>query len=82
MHEKLSNLKFIHEANRTGKLCIQFMYFVSIVRMFVRAERTGDWNQHIHAPEQMLPFLQPQNITITLSRCFCTSKTLRTCARA
>ena len=24
--------------------------------MFIRAERTGDWNLHIHASEQMLPF--------------------------
>ena len=42
IHEKLSNLKFIHDVNRTGKLWIQFMDFASIVRMFIRAERTGD----------------------------------------
>ena len=55
IHEKLSNLKFIHGANRSGKLWIQFMDFASIVRMFIRAERTGDWNLHIDASEQMLP---------------------------
>ena len=32
------------------------MDFASIERMFIRAERTGDWNLHIHASEQMLPF--------------------------
>ena len=82
IHEKLSNLKFIHDVNRTGKLWIQFMDFASIVRMFIRAERTGDWNLHIYASEQMLPFLQPQDITVILHRWFCTSKTLRTCACA
>ena len=35
VHEKLSNLKFIHDAKRTGKLWIQFMDFASIVRMFI-----------------------------------------------
>ena len=56
IHEKISNLKFVHDANRTGKLWIQFMDFVSIVRMFIRAERTGNWKLHLHATEQMLPF--------------------------
>ena len=56
IHEKSSNLKFTHDANRTGKLWIQFMDFASIARMLIRAERTGDWNLHIHASEQMLLF--------------------------
>ena len=56
IHEKSSNLKFTRDANRTGKLWIQFMDFASIARMLIRAERTGDWNLHIHASEQMLLF--------------------------
>ena len=32
------------------------MDFVSIVRMFIRAERTGNWKLHLHASEQMLPY--------------------------
>ena len=32
------------------------MDFASIVRLFIQAERTGDWNLHIHASEQMPPF--------------------------
>ena len=32
------------------------MDFVSIIRMFIRAERTGNWHLHLHATEQMLPF--------------------------
>ena len=61
IHEKLSNLKFIHDAKGTGKLWIQFMDFASFVRMFIWAERVGDWNPHIHALEQVLPFLQLQD---------------------
>ena len=57
IHGKLSNLKFIHDTNKTGELWSQFMGFASIVRMFIRSDRTGDWNLHIHASEQMLPFL-------------------------
>ena len=57
IHEKLSNLKFIHDANKTGELWTQFMGFASIVRMFIRSDRTGDWNLHIHTSEQMLPCL-------------------------
>ena len=56
IQEELSNLKLIHDANRTGKLWIQFMDFASIARMFIQTERTRDWNLHIHASEQMLPF--------------------------
>ena len=32
------------------------MDFASIVRMLIRAERTGDWKLHLHATELMLPF--------------------------
>ena len=56
IHEKSSNLKFTHDANRTGKLWIQFMDFSSIARMSIQAERNGDWKLHIHASEQMLLF--------------------------
>ena len=56
IHETISNLKFLYDSKRTSKLWIQFMDFASIVRMFLRAERTGDWKLHLHATELMLPF--------------------------
>ena len=56
IHEKISSLKFIHDSKRTDKLWIQFMDFASIVRMFIRAERTGNGDLHLHATEQMLSF--------------------------
>ena len=33
-----------------------FMRFVSIVRMFIRAERIGIWDLHIKAFQDMLPY--------------------------
>ena len=56
IHEKISDLKVVMDQKRTDKLWIQFMDFVSIVRMFICAERTGNWKLHLHASELMLPF--------------------------
>ena len=39
----VGNLKFIKDVSRTEKLWLQFMDFVSIIRMFTRAERTGNF---------------------------------------
>ena len=53
----VGNLMFVQDVSRTGKLWLQFMDFVSVVRMFIRAERTGKFELHISASEQMLPYL-------------------------
>ena len=39
----VGNLKFIKDVSRTEKLWLQFVDFVSIIRMFTRAERTGNF---------------------------------------
>ena len=41
--DTVRNLKFIKDVSRTEKLWLQFMDFVSIIRMFTRAERTGNF---------------------------------------
>ena len=41
--DTVGNLKFIKDVSRTEKLWLQFMDFVSIIRMFTRAERTGNF---------------------------------------
>ena len=56
IHNLFSDLKFLQRTSRTGKLWIQYMDFVLIIRMFIRAERTENWNLHIHATEQMMPY--------------------------
>ena len=43
------------DKSRTGKLWIQYYRQVSLIRMFIRAERTGDWELHLHCIRQMLP---------------------------
>jgi hypothetical protein len=54
--KQVSNLKENVEKSRTGKLWSLFMEFVAIVRLFIRAERTGNWLLHLKATQLMLPF--------------------------
>ena len=42
--------------SRTGKLWTMYMDFVLVVRLFIRAERTGIWILHVKATQLMLPF--------------------------
>ena len=53
----ISTQKFLQDVSRTSKLWLQFTNFVSIIRMFIRAERTGNFQLHILSTEQMLPIL-------------------------
>ena len=43
--------------NRTAALWIQFMDMVSLLRNFLRAERTGNWILHLKTLREMLPYL-------------------------
>ena len=52
----LNTLKDEKSSLRTAKYWMMFMELVSIVRLFIRAERTGDWNLHLKATEGMLPY--------------------------
>ena len=40
--------------SRTAKLWLQYMAYVEILRLFIRAERTGDWHLHLVAVSKML----------------------------
>jgi len=40
---------------RTGMLWIEYLKQVSVIRRFIRAERTGDWDLHLHAVCEMIP---------------------------
>ena len=40
--------------SRTAKLWIQYLDYVDLVKMFVRAERTGDWSLHLVAISRMI----------------------------
>ena len=55
--DNVGNLKFVQDVSRTGKLWLQFMDFVSIIRMFIRAQQTRKFELHISSSEQMLPYI-------------------------
>jgi len=42
--------------SRTGKLWINYMALVSLIKMFLYAERTGDWKLHLSCVQGMIPF--------------------------
>ena len=48
-HTFISDLKAKLEKSRTAQLWIMFMNFVSVVRLFIRAERTANWRLHLIA---------------------------------
>lgn len=48
--------KQVSKSSRTSKLWVQYLQQIEIVRLFIRAERTGNWNLHLHAVKEMLPY--------------------------
>lgn len=44
-------------SGRTEKLWVQYIKLVGIMRLFVRAERSGDWHLHLYSVQLMLPYL-------------------------
>ena len=43
--------------SRTGALWLQYMEMVNILRTFIKAERTANWELHLQAVSEMLPYL-------------------------
>lgn len=43
-------------ASRTSSLWLQFMEMMDILRTFIRAERTANWELHLQAIQKMLPY--------------------------
>ena len=54
--EKLDAEKESLKDHRTAKLWLQYMEMVSLLRTFIKAERTGNWLLHLETVQQMLPF--------------------------
>lgn len=46
----------VQKETRTGRLWIQYMDMVALVRNCIKAERTGDWNLHLQTALNMLPY--------------------------
>ena len=56
IQEKLEAQKIQMAAKRTSKLWLQYMEMVDILRLFIKAERTGEWMLHLKSLQEMLPF--------------------------
>lgn len=42
--------------SQTGRLWLQYMEMVTILRQFIKSERTGNWTLHLQSMMDMLPF--------------------------
>ena len=57
LHREVCTMKDAKKGSRTSKLWLNFTKFMTIVRSFIRAERTGNWGLHLEATYNMLQFL-------------------------
>ena len=57
LHQKVNEEKQKLTTNRTAALWLQYMDIVSILQTFIRAERTGNWQQHLLAVEKDVTIL-------------------------
>jgi len=53
---RLEKEKKRNEASSIGRLWLQYMKMVDILKRFLRAERTGDWSLHLPSLQEMLPY--------------------------
>ncbi|PIK40129.1 hypothetical protein BSL78_23030 [Apostichopus japonicus] len=56
INEELERKKLSLSNLRTGTLWMQYMHMVDLLRLFIKAERTGNWNLHLSTIKEMLPF--------------------------
>jgi len=44
-------------SSRTSALWVQYMSMIDILRKFIRAERTGNWELHLQSIQAILPYM-------------------------
>lgn len=44
----------INHESRTGRLWLLYMHYIDVLKLFIAAERTGNWHLHVHAVQSML----------------------------
>jgi hypothetical protein len=49
-------IELLSKTSRTAKLWLQYWDMVELIRLYIRAQRTGDWELHLHCVLQMLPY--------------------------
>ncbi|XP_065915240.1 uncharacterized protein [Dysidea avara] len=55
--DSLQNKKEILKTSRTAKLWLQYMDMIDVLRKHIRAERIGNWDLHLQAVAEMLPYM-------------------------
>ena len=65
------------ERSRTAALWIQYLEMVDILRSFIRAERTANWELHLKALSRMLPYLAASghNLNVECAKLYLQSMT-------
>ena len=56
LDEKIRSFWDSERDSKTAKLWLQYLDMVSICLLFLRAERTGDWELHLSMCREMLPY--------------------------
>lgn len=56
IQEKIQTEKDSLADKRTSKLSLQYMEMVGILRRFIKAERTGNWELHLQTVQEMLAY--------------------------
>lgn len=46
----------MEENSPTAKLWVQYFNMVSLLKKFIEAERTGDWEKHLYTIKLMIPY--------------------------
>ena len=52
-----TRLAEVCSSGRTENLWVQYFKLIAIIRLFIRAERCGDWQIHVHSVWLMIPYL-------------------------
>ena len=50
----LNHICLLELKSRTAKLWLLYMKYIEVLKLFIRAERIGDWNTHLIATLKML----------------------------
>ena len=66
LHQKVNEEKQKLTTNCTAALWPQYMDMVSILKIYIRTERTGNWQQHLLAVRKMLPYFAASGHNIYL----------------
>lgn len=57
MEKFTDKLLELEQNGPTAKLWVEYFRMVTILKRFIHAERSGDWNGHLQSVQQMLPYL-------------------------